>query len=100
MVTVSLVKGQKRKDTIKKSLDIISEDINKGLKAGQVIINPSFVSTSIQLAASHVDQIRGILDYSKEFCDKQITIAEMDGLPGYENTGLPFSSENMGKMHV
>jgi hippurate hydrolase len=26
--------------------------------------------------------------------------AEMDGLPGDENTGLPFSSKNRGKMHV
>ncbi len=26
--------------------------------------------------------------------------AEMDGLPGDENTGLPFSSRNKGKMHV
>ena len=26
--------------------------------------------------------------------------AEMDGLPGDENTGLPFSSKNKGKMHV
>jgi hippurate hydrolase len=26
--------------------------------------------------------------------------AEMDGLPGGENTGLPFSSRNKGKMHV
>lgn len=26
--------------------------------------------------------------------------AEMDGLPGDENTGLPFSSHNRGKMHV
>jgi hippurate hydrolase len=26
--------------------------------------------------------------------------AEMDGLPGDENTGLPFSSRNRGKMHV
>ena len=76
MVAVSLVKGQKIKDNIKESLDIISEDIKKGLKAGQVIIKPNFVSTSLQLAATHAEQIRGILDYFKEFYDKKITIAE------------------------
>lgn len=76
MVTVSLAKGEKRRDTVKKSLDIISQDIKKGLKPGMVIIKPNFVSTSVQLAASHADQIRGILDYFKEFYDEKIIIAE------------------------
>ncbi len=93
MVTVSLVKGKKRKDNIKKSLDIISEDIKKGLKAGQVIIKPNFVSTSVQLAASHADLIRGILDYFKEFYDEKIIIAEAaspftgDTSEGFKNFG-------------
>ncbi len=76
MVKVSLIKGEKRKDAVKKSLDLISEDIKKSLKPGKVIIKPNFVSTSVQLAASHADQIRGILDYFKEFYDEKIIIAE------------------------
>lgn len=76
MVSVSLLRGEKRRDTVKKSLDIISEDIKKRLKSGKVIIKPNFVSTSIQLAASHADQIRGILDYFKEFYGRKIIIAE------------------------
>jgi uncharacterized protein (DUF362 family) len=76
MVDVSLVKGTKRRDTVKRSLDLVSDDIKKGLKPGKVIIKPNFVSTSVQLAASHVDQIRGILHYFKGFYDKEITIAE------------------------
>ncbi len=93
MVKVSLVKGGKRKDTVKKSLDLISEDIKKGLKPGKVIIKPNFVSTSVQLASSHADQIRGILDYFREFYDKKIIIAEAaspftGGTPeGFENFG-------------
>jgi len=93
MVTVSLVKGEKRRDTIKKSLDSISEDIKKGLKAGHVIIKPNFVSTSLPLAASHADQIRGILDYFKEFYDAKIIIAEAASpftggtSEGFENFG-------------
>jgi uncharacterized protein (DUF362 family) len=93
MVTVSLVKGKDRRRTIKKSLDIISEDIKKGLKPGKIIIKPNFVSTSVQLAASHVDHIRGILDYFKEFYEERIIIAEAaspftDGTSkGFENFG-------------
>ena len=93
MVTVSLIKAEKRRDNIKKSLDIISEDIKKGLKTGHVIIKPNFVSTSLQLAASHADQIRGILDYFKEFYDATIIIAEAASpftggtSEGFENFG-------------
>jgi uncharacterized protein (DUF362 family) len=76
MVKVSLIKGESRRAAVKKSLDTISQDIKKGLKPGKVIIKPNFVSTSVQLAASHADQIRGILDYFKEFFNKKITIAE------------------------
>jgi uncharacterized protein (DUF362 family) len=93
MVTVSLINGESRRATVKKSLDTISQDINKGLKPGKVIIKPNFVSTSVQLAASHADQIRGILDYFKEFYDKKITIAEAASpftggtSEGFENFG-------------
>jgi uncharacterized protein (DUF362 family) len=76
MVKVSLVKGKNRRDTIRNSLDLISRDIRNGLKPGDLIIKPNFVSTSVQLAASHADQIRGILDYFREFYDKRIIIAE------------------------
>lgn len=76
MVTVSLVKGAKRRSTVKKSLDLISDDIKRGLKPGKIIIKPNFVSTSVQLAASHADQIRGILDYFTEFYKEKIIIAE------------------------
>jgi uncharacterized protein (DUF362 family) len=76
MVTVSLVKGEKRRDIVKKSLDIVSQDIKRGLKPGKLIIKPNFVSTSVQLAASHADQIRGVLDYFREFYDEKIIIAE------------------------
>lgn len=93
MVKVSLVKGENRRDTVKQSLDIISQDIKKGLKSGKLIIKPNFVSTSVQLASSHVDQIRGILDYFREFHDKKITIAEAASpftggtAEGFENFG-------------
>jgi uncharacterized protein (DUF362 family) len=76
MVTVTLVKGEKRRDTVRRSLDLISNYIKKGLKPGKVIIKPNFVSTTVQLAASHADQIRGILDYFGEIYDEKIIIAE------------------------
>lgn len=76
MNKVSLIKGKDRRRNIRKSLEQISDDIRKNLKPGRIIIKPNFVSSSIQLAASHVDQIRGILDYLREFYKEKIIIAE------------------------
>ncbi len=61
MTRVSLIKGKDRRDNIKRSLDLIYDDVKNNFKSKQVIIKPNFVSTSIQLASAHVDQIRGLL---------------------------------------
>ncbi len=93
MATVSLVKGEKRRDTVRRSLDLVSHDIKRGLKSGKIIIKPNFVSTSVPLAASHADQIRGILDYFREFYHDKIIIAEAASTftggtsEGFENFG-------------
>lgn len=91
MPRVSLIKGKDRRENIRRSLEIISDDIREGLKKSKaLIIKPNFVSTSIQLATSHVDQIRGILDYLKEVYTGKIIIAEAaceDTMEGYKNFG-------------
>ena len=90
MISVSLIKGKDRRSNIKKSLCLISDDIKNNLKSKRVIIKPNFVSTSIPLAASHVDQIRGILDFLQEFYAGRISIAEAacgDTLKAFKNFG-------------
>jgi uncharacterized protein (DUF362 family) len=90
MPRVSLIKGESRKKNIEKSIKLISDDIKRGLKSRQVIIKPNFVSTSIQLASSHVDQIRGILDFLKGFYADSVIIAEAacgDTMRAYKNFG-------------
>jgi uncharacterized protein (DUF362 family) len=60
-----------------------------------VVIKPNFVSTVNQLAANHVDAVRGILDYLSEHFKGPVVIAESSAgntLQGYENfkyTALP-----------
>ncbi len=90
MPGVCLIKGKDRRENIKKSLGLISDDIRKNLKSRQVIIKPNFVSTSTPLAASHVDQIRGILDYLREFYTDKVLVAEAacgDTMEAYRNFG-------------
>jgi uncharacterized protein (DUF362 family) len=76
MPTVSIIKGKNRRDNIRSSLECISDDIKRGIIGRQVVMKPNFVSTSIQLAASHVDQMRGILDFFRDFYKGKIIIAE------------------------
>ena len=90
MPKVSLIKGIDRRDIVKKSLILLSDDVKKSLIAKQVIIKPNFVSTSIPLAVSHIDQIRGILDALQKFYTDKVIIAEAacgDTVKAYRNFG-------------
>ncbi len=76
MLRVSLVKGADRRAIARTSLALIDDDIRKGLASRQPVIKPNFVSSIIQLASSHVDHIRGILDFLSTIYNGKILIAE------------------------
>ena len=62
--TVSLVHGENRRKNVYEALMAIDEQIKPKLKRKKyVVIKPNNVSTNNQLAASHADALRGILDY-------------------------------------
>lgn len=90
MPRVSLIKGDNRREITRKSLDLIRDDIKRGLAARRPVIKPNFVSSTIQLASSHVDQMRGILDFFSSIYRDKIIIAEAacyDTQKAYENFG-------------
>ncbi len=92
MQKVSIVKGENRRETVNKFLKLISDEIIGGIGEQQVIIKPNFVSSSKQLAASHVDQVRGILDFLKNFYTRKVLIAEAacgDTEKGFKTFGYP-----------
>jgi uncharacterized protein (DUF362 family) len=78
MTRVSLIKGDDRRQIARKSLELISGDIKRGLAFRQPVIKPNFVSPTIQLASSHIDQIRGILDFISTVYRGTIIIAGCD----------------------
>ena len=90
MPRVSLIKGHGRRENVRRSLELIADDIKKGLASRQLVIKPNFVSSTIQLASSHVDQVRGILDFFTSFYHGKILIAEAgcyDTMKAYRNFG-------------
>ncbi len=69
---------------------MIVDDVKRGLTDRQPVIKPNFVSSTIQLASSHVDQIRGILDFLSGIYRDKIIIAEAacyDTWEAFQNFG-------------
>jgi uncharacterized protein (DUF362 family) len=92
---VALVHGEDRRKNVYEALLSIDDQVKAGLRNKKyVVIKPNNVSTTNQLAATHVDAISGVLDYLAPRFRGPVVIAESsarDTLDGFENfkyTGL------------
>jgi len=75
--TVSLVRSNSHYEGVKKALDFIAPHVAKSLEGKRkVIVKPNFTSTTRQLAATHVDAVRAVLDLVTEHYSGRITLAE------------------------
>ncbi|MEK7753785.1 MAG: DUF362 domain-containing protein [Acidobacteriota bacterium] len=92
--SVALIKGNDRRENIFKSLKLIEDQVFSAIGNKQILIKPNFVQTSRQLAATHVDAIRGILEFLRPRYKQEILIGEAAAgkegtLAGYKNYGYP-----------
>lgn len=76
---VAIVTGENRRENIRKALELIHEDMASKIK-GKVMLKPNLTSIDRQIASTHVDAIRGTLDFVKEFSPNSIVVAEGAGL--------------------
>ena len=87
---VALIKGNDRYDNIVQALALIEGDVDLSDKR-RVLVKPNFVSTRRQLAATHVEAVRAVLDWLRPRYDDPITIGEgaavSDTFDGYRNFG-------------
>ncbi|HTS65414.1 MAG TPA: DUF362 domain-containing protein [Candidatus Acidoferrales bacterium] len=87
--TVAIAQGDERRKNVYGALKAIDKDLLAKMKGKKyVVIKPNFVNTQNQLAASHADSMRGILDYLGERFKGPVMIAESsagDTNQGYEN---------------
>ncbi len=93
---VSIVKGDDRRKNVCAALAAIDDQILPKLRQKKyVVIKPNIVNTVNQLASTHADALRGIVDYLAPRFRGPIVIAESsagDTLEGYDNfhyTRLP-----------
>jgi uncharacterized protein (DUF362 family) len=87
--TVAIGQGTDRRQGVYNALKAIDQDLRAKMKGKRyAIIKPNFVNTVNQLAASHADTMRGILDYLAESFRGPVVIAESSAgntLQGFEN---------------
>jgi uncharacterized protein (DUF362 family) len=74
---VALIHGDNRRKAMHDALVAIDKEVQAKMKGKKsVLIKPNFVNTQNQLAASHIDGVRGILDYLSERFKGPIVIGE------------------------
>ena len=87
---VALTRGDDRYDNIARALALIADQIEVRSKK-HIVIKPNFVLTHVDLAATHVDAVRAVLDFLRSRTDARITIAEGtaigDTLDSFRNFG-------------
>ena len=75
--TVAIAHGDERRKNVYTALKSIDKELQAKMKSkNYVVIKPNFVNTTNQLAASHADSMRGILDYLSESFKGPVVIAE------------------------
>ncbi len=102
--TVAIQQGEDRRKNVYLALKAIDQDLRPRMKGKKyVVIKPNFVNTENQLAASHPDAMRGILDYLGESFRGPVKIAEAsagDTRRGYENFKYPALTSEYRKQQL
>jgi uncharacterized protein (DUF362 family) len=88
---VAFTTGTDRREMMKKVLTPFKDVIEKDIQGKQIIIKPNFVGTTNPLCATHVDAVRGVLDFLKPMYSGKIIIGESSAtpntMPGFQNYG-------------
>lgn len=88
---VSFLTGTDRREMVYKAMQPFKDEIQKGIQGKQVFIKPNFVATNVPLCATHVDAVRGVLDFLKPLYSGRIIIGESSAMgspvPGFEYYG-------------
>ncbi|MBI2557241.1 MAG: DUF362 domain-containing protein, partial [Planctomycetes bacterium] len=88
---VALVKGEDRKENIKKCLTLIREDLEPIKNAGNILIKPNLVALKPDFANTHVEAIEAVIEFIREIVpDTHITVGESSATAFYR--GLPTTS--------
>jgi len=87
--TVAVVKGPDRYQNIAQALGLLGKEAVSGTRH---VVKPNFVSTEVQLAATHREAARAVVDFVRQRTGHPVIVAEgaatSDTFKGYENFGF------------
>jgi uncharacterized protein (DUF362 family) len=87
MSRVAVTHGDYRKQNIDQALSLVADDVVERLRSARsVLIKPNFVSSSNQLAATHVDAARSVIEFVRKYTQVPIIVGEA----GYRGTKAAF----------
>ncbi|RJQ55704.1 MAG: DUF362 domain-containing protein [Nitrospiraceae bacterium] len=85
---VSLVRGDNRKENIRKCLELIREDLEPVRRAKNILIKPNLVALKPDFANTHVEAIETVIEFIRAVVpDTPITVGESSASAFYR--GLP-----------
>ena len=97
---VSIVKGSDRREIVYQAIKNIEDEVLASIgDRKKILVKPNFVSTTRELAATHADAIRGILDFLKPRFKGEIIVGESapskaGTFEGFQNFGyMPLEKE-------
>jgi len=83
---VAVVRSEGHHEGTERALGLIEDRIEEGIKGKRrVVVKPNFVSTRRQLAATHVDSVRAVLDVVTRHHQGGITIGEGPAIGSLES---------------
>ncbi len=97
---VAIVKERTRYEAVKKALEYIKDEIIEGIYGkNDVIIKPNLVSSYRQLASTHIDTIKAIYDFIKQYYNGKISIVEgsaTNTITAFKNFGYTQFAQERG----
>ncbi|MBM4085186.1 MAG: DUF362 domain-containing protein, partial [Planctomycetes bacterium] len=75
LVRVALAQGEDRLENVRRALGIVRNDLAPKVK-GLVLIKPNFLSCTRQLAATHANPVRAVLEFVTPLAPSKVIVAE------------------------
>jgi uncharacterized protein (DUF362 family) len=69
---VAIVKGDNRRENIRQALELIKQDVISKINGHEILIKPNCLQSAVPLSCTHVDALRGILDFLKELSTEPV----------------------------
>lgn len=84
----AIIKGENRKENIKKCLELIREDLEPLKSSRNILIKPNLVALKPDFANTHVETIEAVIEFIREIVpDTPLTVGEASASAFYN--GLP-----------